>query len=70
MKAGLVIGAPHVVRYTVPGHQTGRNLFPDLSEFRHSQPVFATGFMVGLMEPRAWRRSIRIWSPVRRPLAR
>ena len=50
MKAGLVIGAPHVVRYTVPGHQTGRNLFPDLSEFRHSQPVFATGFMVGLME--------------------
>lgn len=50
MKAGLVIGAPHVVRYTVPGHQTGQNLFPDLSEFRHSQPVFATGFMVGLME--------------------
>lgn len=50
MRAGLVIGAPHVVRYTVPGHQTGQNLFPDLSEFRHSQPVFATGFMVGLME--------------------
>ena len=50
MRPGLVIGAPHVVRYTVPGHQTGRNLFPDLPEFRRSQPVFATGFMAGLME--------------------
>jgi predicted thioesterase len=59
MRPGLVIGAPHIVRYTVPGHQTGRNLF------HRSQPVFATGFMVGLMEARAWRRSIRIWSPGR-----
>ena len=32
------------------GASDGADLFPDLSEFRHSQPVFATGFMVGLME--------------------
>ena len=50
MRPGLVIGAPHVVRYTVPMHQTVPNLLPELPEFRRGQPVFATGFMVGLME--------------------
>ena len=50
MKPGLLIGARHVVRYTVPAHQTVPDLFPALAEFRRGQPVFATGFMVGLME--------------------
>ena len=50
MRAGLMIGARHVVRYTVPGHQTVPDLLPALAEFRRGQPVFATGFMVGLME--------------------
>ena len=50
MRSGLVIGAPHIVRYTVPIHQTVPDLLPALAEFRRGQPVFATGFMVGLME--------------------
>jgi fluoroacetyl-CoA thioesterase len=50
MRPGLVIGAQHVVRYTVPVHQTVPDLLPGLAEFRRGQPVFATGFMVGLME--------------------
>ncbi|MBV9047564.1 MAG: thioesterase family protein [Solirubrobacterales bacterium] len=50
MRPGLVIGAPHIVRYTVPMHQTVPGLLPALAEFRRGQPVFATGFMVGLME--------------------
>jgi len=50
MRPGLMIGARHVVRYTVPVHQTVPDLMPALAEFRRGQPVFATGFMVGLME--------------------
>jgi len=50
MRSGLVIGARHIVRYTVPVHQTVPDLLPALAEFRRGQPVFATGFMVGLME--------------------
>ena len=50
MRPGLVIGARHIVRYTVPVHQTVPDLLPALAEFRRGQPVFATGFMVGLME--------------------
>jgi fluoroacetyl-CoA thioesterase len=50
MRPGLVIGARHLVRYTVPAHQTVPDLLPALAEFRRGQPVFATGFMVGLME--------------------
>jgi fluoroacetyl-CoA thioesterase len=50
MRPGLIIGARHVVRYTVPAHQTVPDLLPALAEFRRGQPVFATGFMVGLME--------------------
>jgi predicted thioesterase len=65
MRPGLVIGARHVVRYTVPVHQIVPDLLPALAEFRRGQPVFATGFMVGLMEARAWRRSIRTWNPAR-----
>ena len=50
MRPGLMIGARHIVRYTVPAHQTVPDLLPALAEFRRGQPVFATGFMVGLME--------------------
>ena len=50
MRPGLEIGAFHAVPYTVPVHQTVPDLLPALPEFRRGQPVFATGFMVGLME--------------------
>lgn len=50
MRPGLVAGEPHVVCYTVPAQQTVPGLLPALAEFRRGQPVFATGFMVGLME--------------------
>jgi fluoroacetyl-CoA thioesterase len=50
MRPGLMIGARHVIRYTVPACQTVPDLLPALAEFRRGQPVFATGFMVGLME--------------------
>jgi len=50
MRPGLKIGGVHVLRYTVPVHQTVPDLLPALAEFRRGQPVFATGFMVGLME--------------------
>jgi len=50
MRSGLVLGAPHIVRYTVPVHQTVPDLLPAIAEFRRGEPVFATGFMVGLME--------------------
>jgi len=50
MRPGLMIGEPHVVCYTVPADQTVPGLLPALDEFRRGQPVFATGFMVGLME--------------------
>lgn len=50
MRPGLLIGERHVVRYTVPVNQMVPDLLPELAEFRRGQPVFATGFMVGLME--------------------
>ena len=50
MRPGLQLGAPHVLRYVVPLNQTVPDLLPALPEFRRGQPVFATGFMVGLME--------------------
>ena len=65
MRPGLMIGTRHVVRYTVPAHQTVPDLLPALAEFRRGQPAFATGFMVGLMEAHAWPRSIRTWNPAR-----
>jgi len=50
MRPGLQLGALHVLRYVVPLNQTVPDLLPALAEFRRGQPVFATGFMVGLME--------------------
>ena len=50
MRPGLKLGELHVLRYMVPIHQTVPDLLPALPEFRRGQPVFATGFMVGLME--------------------
>ena len=50
MRPGLEIGVPHVTHYTVPDDRTVPDLLPRLPEFRRGQPVFATGFMVGLME--------------------
>ena len=34
MRPGLMMGAWHVVRYTVPAHQTVPDLLPALAEFR------------------------------------
>jgi fluoroacetyl-CoA thioesterase len=45
-----VVGASYVIEYAVPANQTVPDLLPGLAEFRRGQPVFATGYMVGLME--------------------
>jgi fluoroacetyl-CoA thioesterase len=37
-------------RYTVPDNKTVPYLYPEWTEFREMPDVFATGFLVGLME--------------------
>jgi fluoroacetyl-CoA thioesterase len=39
-----------VFDYTVPGSKTVAQLYPEWSEFGEMPEVFATGFLVGLME--------------------
>ena len=50
MKPTLHPGATHTFRYVVPACKTVPNLYPDAPEFAAMPAVFATGFMVGLME--------------------
>ncbi len=50
MKASLQPGATFTFQYVVPGERTVPNLYPDAPEFVAMPGVFATGFMVGLME--------------------
>lgn len=50
MKPTLTPGAVHEFRYTVPADKTVPHLYPESPEFRAMPEVFATGFMVGLME--------------------
>lgn len=50
MKPSLKPGIAHVLRYTVAESKTVPRLYPESDIIRNMPPVFATGFMIGLME--------------------
>ena len=50
MKATLKPGLTHRFTYQVPADKMVPNLYPEAPEFQVMPAVFATGFMVGLME--------------------
>lgn len=50
MKDTLRTGLRHRFSFTVPVSKTVPHLYPEADEFRAMPEVFATGFMVGLME--------------------
>jgi fluoroacetyl-CoA thioesterase len=50
MKATLTPGLTHRFTYKVPENKTVPFLYPEASDFQDMPKVFATGFMVGLME--------------------
>lgn len=50
MKDTLKPGATAQFSYRVPAEKTVPHLYPEATEFREMPTVFATGFMVGLME--------------------
>ena len=50
MKATLQRGLSHRFRYRVPKEKTVPHLYPEMADFQTMPAVFATGFMVGLME--------------------
>ncbi len=50
MKSSLKAGLKHRFSYTVPTNKTVPQLYPESPELAGMPEVFATGFMVGLME--------------------
>ena len=50
MKDTLKVGDKHVFTFTVTEAQTVPALYPQSADFTTMPSVFATGFMVGLME--------------------
>ncbi len=50
MKASLQPGVRHVMHYTVPESKVVPALYPEAPEFESMPRVFATGFLVGLLE--------------------
>jgi fluoroacetyl-CoA thioesterase len=50
MKPSLKPGLIHRFTYQVPQNKTVPNLYPEVADFRAMPEVFATGYMVGLME--------------------
>jgi fluoroacetyl-CoA thioesterase len=50
MKATLKPGLTHRFGYRVPQNKTVPHLYPEVADFQAMPQVFATGFMVGLME--------------------
>lgn len=50
MKDSLRAGLTHRFVYTVPANKTVPHLYPEAADFQTMPEVFATGFMVGLME--------------------
>lgn len=50
MKPGLAPGLTHELRFIVPAAKTVPHLYPEAPEFATMPEVFATGFMVGLVE--------------------
>jgi fluoroacetyl-CoA thioesterase len=50
MKSTLKPGLTHRFTYRVPDNKTVPHLYPEVSDFQAMPRVFATGYMVGLME--------------------
>jgi fluoroacetyl-CoA thioesterase len=50
MKTSLTAGITHEYKYTVPDSKTVPHLYPEAAEFQKMPQVFATGFLVGLIE--------------------
>jgi fluoroacetyl-CoA thioesterase len=50
MKQTLQPGLKHRFAYKVPPNKTVPHLYPEAADFQEMPQVFATGFMVGLME--------------------
>jgi len=50
MKPTLKAGLTHRFTYKVPENKTVPDLYPEVADFQAMPAVFATGFMVGLME--------------------
>ncbi len=50
MKTSLQPGIRHVMHYTVPESKVVPALYPEAPEFQSMPRVFATGFLVGLLE--------------------
>jgi fluoroacetyl-CoA thioesterase len=50
MKSTLRAGLTHEFRYLVPETKTVPHLYPESEVFQAMPPVFATGFLVGLLE--------------------
>ena len=50
MSPDLKPGITHRISYTVPDSKTVPRLYPEFAEFQQMPEVFATGFLVGLME--------------------
>lgn len=50
MKDTLKVGDAHVFSFTVTDEKTVPKLYPESPDFRAMPAVFATGYMVGLME--------------------
>ncbi len=50
MKPSLTSGLTHRLTFRVPESKTVPHLYPEASQFKEMPAVFATGFMVGLME--------------------
>jgi len=50
MKDTIAPGASATFSYTVPANKTVPHLYPEVPDFQAMPDVFATGFMVGLVE--------------------
>ena len=50
MKDSLQPGLTHQFKFTVPPNKTVPHLYPESAMFQQMPQVFATGYMVGLME--------------------
>jgi len=50
VKETLKVGLEHVHTYRVPENKTVPHLYPEAKAFQEMPKVFATGYMVGLME--------------------
>jgi len=50
MKESLKAGLTHEFKFTVPESKTVPNIYPEAEDFQVMPKVFATGYMVALME--------------------